>query len=218
MKISYSHREWAVLLIGGSSGTGKTLLAKQSGLRLGISWFQVDDLRLALQRSRVILPEHTEALYFFDETPHVWELPAERLRDALIAVGQVMAPALEVMIENHVDTAAPVIIEGDAILPSLLARPSVQDRAANGNVRAVFLVEPEEDAIFANMVARNRRIAARTETELRTEARAKWLFGRWLADDAARYNLPVVEPRPWLTLLERVMMVMNTSSLNTGDN
>lgn len=218
MKPSYSHREWTALLIGGSSGTGKTLLAKQSGLHLGISWLQADDLRLALQRSRVILPEHTEALYFFEETPHVWELPAERLRDGLIAVGQVMTPALEVVIENHVDTSTPVIIEGDAILPSLLARPMVRDRAANGNVRAVFLVEPEEDAIFANMVARNRGIEARTETELRTEAHAKWLFGCWLTDEAARYNLPVVEPRPWLTLLERVMMVMNTSNFNARDN
>lgn len=211
MNPSYSRIDWTVLLIGGSSGTGKTLLAKQSGLHFGIPWLQVDDLRLALQRSRVTLLEHTEALYFFEETPRVWELSAERLRDALIAVGQVMAPALEVVIENHVDTAAPVIIEGDAILPSLLARPSVQDRAANGNVRTVFLVEPEEDTIFANMVARNRGTAARTGAKLRTEAHAKWLFGRWLADEAARYGLPVVEARPWLTLLERAMMVVNAS-------
>ncbi|HEY6541642.1 MAG TPA: hypothetical protein VIZ18_11915 [Ktedonobacteraceae bacterium] len=212
MCTSYRHTGWTVLLIGGSSGTGKTLLGKQLGQRLGMSWLEVDDLRLALQRSRVILPEHTEALYFFEETPHVWEMPAERLCDGLIAAGRVMAPALEVVIENHVDTAAPVIIEGDGILPSMFARPSVRDRAANGNVRAVFLIEPEEDAIFANMLARNRGIAARTEAALRTEARAKWLFGRWLADEASRFELPVVESRPWLTLIERVMVAANISS------
>ena len=94
MVSSYSHTDWAVLLIGGSSGTGKTILAEQLGLRLGISWFQGDDLRLALQRSRVTLPEHTEALYFFEKTPRVWELPAERLCDGLIAVGQVLTPAI----------------------------------------------------------------------------------------------------------------------------
>lgn len=106
-----------------------------------------------------------------------------------------------------------VIIEGDGILPSLFARPSVRDRVVNGNVWAVFLVEPDEDVIFANMVARNRGIASRSEAELRTEARAKWLFGRWLVNEASRYyNLPVVEPRPWLTLLARVMMVVNASS------
>jgi hypothetical protein len=76
----------------------------------------------------------------------------------------------------------------------------------------VFLVESEEDAIFANMISRNRGIAERTEAELRTEAHAKWLFGHWLADEASRFGLPVVEPRPWLTLLERVLVAVNTSS------
>ncbi len=211
--MSFHQTDWTVLLIAGPSGAGKTILAKQIGLRFGVSWLEVDDLRLALQRSRVMLPERTEALYFFEETQHVWRMPAERLCDGLIAVGQVMAPALEVVIENHVDNAAPVVIEGDGILPSLFARPPVRDRAAGGHVQAVFLIEPEEGAIFANMMARNRGIAERTEAELRTEAHAKWLFGRWLADEASRYGLPVVEPRPWLTLLERVMMAVNASSL-----
>jgi 2-phosphoglycerate kinase len=48
---------WKVLLIGGSSGVGKSSIARQLGRRFGTPWMQVDDLRLALQRSRVILPE-----------------------------------------------------------------------------------------------------------------------------------------------------------------
>ena len=96
------HRtDWMVLLIGGPSGVGKTIVAKQIGLRFGIPWLQVDDLRLALQWSRVTLPQNTEALYFFEKTPHVWQLPAECLCDGLIALGQVMSPALEIVIANH---------------------------------------------------------------------------------------------------------------------
>lgn len=56
-----------VLLIGGASGTGKSTVAHQLGLQPGIPWLQVDDLRLALERSRVTLPENTAALYFFPE-------------------------------------------------------------------------------------------------------------------------------------------------------
>jgi hypothetical protein len=33
-----------------------------------------------------------------------------------------LSSALEVVIENHVDTAAPIVIEGDGVLPSLYAR------------------------------------------------------------------------------------------------
>jgi len=195
-----------VLLLGGPSGVGKTIVARQLGLRLGISWLQVDDLRLALQWSRVTFPRETAALYFFEETPGIWNLPPERLRDGLIAVGEVISPAIEVVITNHVDTKAPIIIEGDGILPSLFARPEVRDRAAGGHGRAVFLVEPEEEMLFTNTLARRRGIAERTENELRTEARAKWLYGQWLTSEAQHYGMPVLESRPWSTLLERLIM------------
>ncbi len=192
-------------MIGGPSGIGKSTVAQQLGLRLGVPWLMVDDLRLAMQRSRVALPEHTEALYFFEETPGVWDLPPERLRDALIAVGEVMSPAVEVVVENHIDTASPAIIEGDGILPSLWTRPGVRYRAAAGLARGVFLVEPDEDAILANFRVRGRYEDGRTEEGLRSDARAKWLYGGWLAAEARRYGLPVVEPRPWGTLPDRIL-------------
>lgn len=203
--------EWKVLLLGGSSSVGKTTVARQIGLHLGISWLQVDDFRLAFQRSRVTLPEQTEALYFFEETADVWALPPEDLRDRFVAVGQVLEPALEIVIGNHVDTNAPIVIEGDGILPSLCLRPPVQARADNGQVKAVFLIEPDEDAMFHNMLERNRGIASQTEAELRKEARAKWLYGQWLADEARRYGLPVLVARPWSMLLERILEASSES-------
>ena len=194
--------DWLVLLIGGHSATGKTIAAERIGLSLGVSWMMVDDLRLAFQRARVALPSGTEALYF-DKQPHFWRRPPEEQCDALIAVGEVMSAPLEAVVENHVDQSAPIVIEGDGILPSLLSRPPVLERAAA--IRAAFLVEPDESAVLANMLARGRHIAGMTQKELRNEARAKWMFGQWLAAEASRYNLPVVEPRPWETLTERLI-------------
>jgi 2-phosphoglycerate kinase len=191
--VSAQCQNWTVLLIGGASGVGKTVAAKSVALRL------------ALQASRVTLPRDTGALYFFTETPDVWSLPPERLRDALIAVGEVMAPAIEIVTLNHVDTVAPAVIEGDGILPSLLARQSLRERAAGGRLRAVFLVEPDERVMLANSLARARGIDAHTEAELGREARAKWLYGQWLAREASRHGLPVLEPRPWSTLPERIL-------------
>lgn len=145
---------WTVLLIGGSSGVGKTRLAQQLGQRLCVPWLQVDDLRLSLQRSLACLqPEHSlAALDFFDSGKHptVWQLPPEQICQGLIAVGQAMLPALEVVVENHIDTGTPIIIEGDGILPALFSRPFVQSRKAE--IRAAFLVEPEEKVIFTNIV------------------------------------------------------------------
>ena len=63
-----------------------------------------------------------------------------------IADGRALSPALEVVIEHHVDQRLPVVLEGDGILPDLLARPPVRTRAAGGRVRAVFVVEPDATA------------------------------------------------------------------------
>ncbi len=197
-------RNWKVLLIGGSSGAGKTIISERIGLLLGISWLQVDDLRLALQWSHVTLPENTDALYQF-LSPSAWQLTPEQFCQGLIAVGEVMLPAIEIVIDSHIATNAPIIIEGDGILPSLFARPLVQKHGQSGQVRAVFLKESEEEIIYANMLARGRGAERLLEAELRTEARAKWLFGQWLSEQANCYGYPTLEARPWETLMDRVL-------------
>jgi 2-phosphoglycerate kinase len=204
--MTYVHPlDWSALLIGGPSSVGKSTAAAQIGRRLGIQWLHVDDLRLALQWSRVTLPARTEALYFFEETPNILRLPPERLRDGLIGVAEAMARAVEIVVDNHVHIAAPVVIEGNDILPSLLTRPVVQEHAVEGQARLVVLIESDEQQILTNMLDRGRGIAEWTETELRTRARAYWLYGQWLAHEAQRRGLPVLEARPWTTLAERIL-------------
>ena len=56
--------DWNVLLIGGHSAAGKTTAAELVGRSLGVQWMMMDDLRLAFQRTRVSLPQNTDALYF----------------------------------------------------------------------------------------------------------------------------------------------------------
>lgn len=194
-----------MLLVCGASGSGKSTVAERLGLRLGLPWLQVDDLRLALQYSLAVLPVNTEALYFFERTPSVWHQPPEVLRDALIAVGGVLAPAIDIVVRNHVDTVAPCVIEGDGILPSLLALPGLRERADRGLIRTILLVEPDEAVILSNIVARARHDPGRTTAELQTEARAKWLYGQWLCTEAAQNDVPVVESRPWGTLPDRIL-------------
>lgn len=203
---------WTVLLIGGVSGTGKSTVAERMAQSLGISWFQVDDLRLALQRSQVQLPTHTEALYFFaniDEKPDIWKQDPEVLRDALISIADLLSPGLEAIIENHVDQQQPVIIEGDGIAPSLLARPRLQRHVAEKRIRSVFLFERDEESLFSNMINRGRGISHLHESDLRAEAHAKMLFGEWIIEEGTHYNLPVLEVRPWETLMNRILETIN---------
>jgi 2-phosphoglycerate kinase len=51
MGMSQTQSPWQVLLIGGSSGVGKTHVARQLAHHLSISLLLVDDVRLALQQA-----------------------------------------------------------------------------------------------------------------------------------------------------------------------
>ncbi len=115
-----------MFLIGGHSYAGKTTATDRLALALGVPWMMVDDLRLAFQRACVTLPKGTSALYF-DKTPHFWRRQPEEIRDALIAVGELLSAPLEVVIENHVDQRIPIVIEGDTtftLVPPIRSRTS----------------------------------------------------------------------------------------------
>lgn len=151
------------------------------------------------------MPRGNDDLYLFWDAPDVWRLPPERLRDGLIGTGAAMSPAIEIATASHIDHAGPAIFEGDGILPAVAATPLLRARVASGQVALAFLVEPDEEVLLRNMLARGRGIVTRPAAEQRTQARAAWLFGQWLTVEAGRYGLPVVEPRPWATLADRIV-------------
>lgn len=166
----------------------------------------MDDLRLALQWSDARLPsdDATEALYFFLRTPNLWSLPAERLRNGLIAVGEVMTEAIAVVIGNHVVQNDPVVIEGDGVLPAIVDHVDVQGYRASGQLRTVFVSPASEDELLRNMLDRGRGVPDRNAPELRRIAEMNWLYAHWLEREATIRAIPVVQARPWESLAARV--------------
>lgn len=210
MSDSHAHA-WKVLLIGGCSGIGKTVAAQQLAGHLGISALLVDDIRLALQQ--VTTPAQQPALHYFLTGPDVWQRPPEELRDGLIGVAQAIVPALEIIIAHHVAVsgAGAIIVEGDGILPRLALKqrfPNLRHFSAlelRDEVRAVFLDEPDEQALFQNMHMRGRGFQETPTAEQRAQTRTSWLYGRWLREEAQRAGLPILPARPWATLAERIL-------------
>lgn len=184
------------------SGVGKSETAAALSRQLGIPWLQVDDLRLCLQFSGLVSREkHPELFFFLD--PSDWHTTPETYRDKLIAVGRAITGALRIVVESHIATDVPIIIEGDGILPEFAA--TIAREHDEGAIRSVFIVEDDADFLLATMLQRGRGFDPDAfAASWRTESRAKALFGRWLEGEARRYGLPTLRPLPWETLAERV--------------
>ncbi len=208
------HRDqpgWRVLLIGGSSGAGKTMVAQAISRRLGRSILLADDIRLAIQQ--VTTPAEQPGIHYLLAHPTIWQKPPEALCDGFITVGKAMARPLSAAIAHHVfmESAGPAIIKGGDILPELAARRDFSHMhfapaVVTNEVRSVFIIEPDEEALLSNL--RQRGFDKGSTKGQETFACACWLYGHWLRRQADHYDLPIVEARPWETLVERVLQAI----------
>jgi 2-phosphoglycerate kinase len=190
-----------VMLIGGSSGVGKTTVAAPVAARLGMTWGSLDDFRLVLQRTTT--PQQQPALHaFFHDLPN---LPGEALAQRYIEVGRVVSHAIEIVIANHVATNAPLVLEGDTLVPEVAAQRIVADLDVGDVVRAVFIVEADADQLRQNILARGRGVEQLSSVQLARFVEFSWRYGQWLRQEAMRYGLPVVPARPKETLVERLL-------------
>lgn len=193
-----------VLLVGGSSGVGKTTIAPQLASRLGMTWGSADDVRLVLER--MTTPEQQPALHLFFQ--QLTQLAPDELAHRYQAVAAVVSYALEIIVANHVATAAPLLLEGDTITPAMAAQHQFANLAVEQQVRAVFLVEAEETVIQRNMCERGRGMhQSPLEYSVRM-ARFSWLHGLWLSQEALRYGLPVIAARPHENVIDRILVAI----------
>ncbi|HET8841480.1 MAG TPA: hypothetical protein VFN35_08435 [Ktedonobacteraceae bacterium] len=206
---------WRVLLIGGSSGVGKTSVAQALGRKLGISVLLVDDIRMALQQ--ITMPGEQPGLHYFLARPAIWQKPPETLCEGFITVGNALMKPLTAIIAHHVfsGSAGPVIIVGDGILPALAAQRDFSSlhytsALVSREVRSAFLVESDEDILARNIHPRGPASGESSSREQQTFVRASWLYGQWLKRQADHYNLPIVEARPWESQVERVLQAIGS--------
>src|SRR5687767_11801661 len=116
-----SGQDWQIVLIGGSSGTGKTSVCRMLAERFGVSVMLADDIRMAIQQ--VTTREQLPDLHYFHQED-IWTRPTAELVRGWMDVARITSAALETVIAHHVvvDGVGKLIIEGDAILPSMATK------------------------------------------------------------------------------------------------
>ena len=192
--------DWKVLLIGGSSGVGKTFVARELAKHLTLSLLLLDDIRLALQQTTSD-QTHPELHVFLNYHPDQWRNAASIHAD-WISVGKAMLKPLHAIIKHHciVPDVGAIIIEGDGILP--IAGSPLPDPK---DVRTVFIVEQNETQLLHNLRSRGRGFSEWDTLRQEVFAHASWVYGQWLAREADKLRLPVIEAQPQRTLLERLL-------------
>lgn len=113
------HPPWRVLVICGSSGSGKTTVGRRLAERFGISLVLADDVRMAIQA--VTTAQEQPSLHTFT----VAQSPAMDSPDSVLAglvtVAEALEPALRMIMAHHlvVEGVGAIILEGDGLLPRL---------------------------------------------------------------------------------------------------
>jgi 2-phosphoglycerate kinase len=185
-----SSSSWIVTLVCGASGVGKSSIAVRLASRYGVPLAEADDIVTALKA--LTTPEQMPTLHLWDNQPDAREWAPPRIAELTIEVAEELRRGFEAVIADHVESATPVVMEGDYLLPAL----GVGFGAA---VRAVVISEPDENRIVLNYLSRE---AGAGEQRLR--ARVSALLDAELSTRAAQVAVPVVAARPWTDGLERV--------------
>ena len=197
-----------MLLIGGASGTGKTRLSYRLAQEFGTGITEVDDFQVVLER--MTTPEQQPALHFWRTHPDPGSLSAEDIHQQGLGILDVMLPALEAVVENHLEEGTSLILEGDFIHPALAARDAFGEQANDGRVAAVFLDEPDEDQVVRNFLSREPATGSQI-----TRARVSVLRAAWIRQACTELGIPSVPARPWETLFERVIGALNDGGLRS---
>lgn len=185
-----------LVLIGGGAGTGKTTVARALSRNLDAGWLQVDTIWLALidaaepgsDRRRVLDVDHA----LRHGTMPAEDVLAQHM-DAAAMVCHAMPRALAFELQTH----GTVLADGAWILPEWSARLELD----GVDVRPIFLHEPDAGHLRTAMASRRSMPMAAPWHD--RSARLARLFGDTVAREASRLGLPLVESRPYDSLVDR---------------
>jgi 2-phosphoglycerate kinase len=187
---------WRILLLGGTTASGKSTSARILARRLGIGFVSNDSLWKAILA--LTTPE-SHPLFHEWWRPEVNDGPPEALARLHAEEAEAMTPAIEAFIDRELAERSRLVFHGAWITPALAARKCAQ----TPEVRAVFIDDPNEDDLLGSMVTRSGR--SEPGARLIMLARVSVLYGDWLRQGAQRHGVPVVLARPHEALADRIL-------------
>jgi 2-phosphoglycerate kinase len=190
--------EWQILLISGSSGVGKSHLARQLSEHYKTPLTEMDDIRIALQQL-VSREQHPELFTLYDNPDYRIELNEREFSKQQLAVAEVVWKALDPLLSKHIRLQERVIFEGDCIVPDLLKTRDLEQ------IKAIFIYDDLEE-IKNRQRLRNRPGNPIEHSE--TDALFAYTHGMTLKEQAETNDFVAIHASPLETLFERVITAL----------
>jgi 2-phosphoglycerate kinase len=184
-------RNWTVLFIGGASGTGKSSIAYEIARFYGVNVLEVDDVHLSVEA--VTTKESFPAIHYWNTGVNWKDIGVDGNVKWLIDVSKEMTSVLKALVNRHIEDNLPIIIEGDFICPEFTKS------FENPEVKSIFVNEADINQILQNYLSREGGDLQHYRAEISIA------YGKWIADTCNQNGIRVIEPRPWDTVLTRVL-------------
>jgi 2-phosphoglycerate kinase len=189
---------WHVLLVGGASGSGKTMLARRLGRRYGVNVTQLDDIQAAL--TAVTTPQEKPLLHFWRTN---WDefsafTDDQHLAHFLEISRTVFGPIIEAIVADRLGGGDPAIVEGDFVLPDLAVRAAFAGEPARDRVRGLFVGEEDEECLAQNF-------SDRQGGDNALRARTSRVKAHWLRRRCEALSVPWISSRPWESTADRAI-------------
>jgi len=197
-----------IILIGGMPTAGKSTIALALSKHLGLPWISTDQIG-TMMRAVASRASHHDLFTWHDRDDfrYLDEQTASEIADGEFAKGEAVWPGVRKLIDEDYTWADGFIIEGDDVLPHLVAR----DLSDARHVSAVFIGDHDIERVRRVVFARNFvGDDARAYPDEVKEREIRWIldYGEKLKSQAREHRMPWVDVQKDEHDLARVLAVL----------
>ena len=158
-------RTWQVLLLGGSSGTGKTAVGYRLAKHYGVGITEVDDFHALLEW--MATSEQLTAISPWKTNAAFEQLSAAEILAHLLEVGRTMASGLDAVIGNRLEAQVTVVLEGTSLIHLSPRKRAIQATGTTDGFVRSFSTSQTRSSCSTIIYCANRN-AARRPSELKS--------------------------------------------------